>query len=828
MRLLLNRVEKPARYVGGEYGAIEYEPMQDDYTVCIAFPDLYEIGSANQAMRILYKLINNADGFHAERTFYPAPDFGEGLKRNGQKLFTLENLIEVAEFDMLAVTVGYELSFTNFLGMLELSGIPVYSRDRGERHPLVVLGGPAMTNPVPWTDFVDAVFIGEAEGVLVDSLRLLKETQLKGATRGHLKQNLGDLPGFWTAESPVTSRQMWMDFGLEKNAPAAFPIVSMPSVQDHGVIEIMRGCPNKCRFCHAGIFYRPYRQKSLARIVEEAEYLVSECGYREITLSSLSSGDYQGLESVVSYLNERFDKRRVSFSLPSLRVNSVTLSLIGQLGTVRKSGLTFAVETPDVMGQRGINKEVPAEQVIAVLMEAKKKGWRLAKFYFMLGLPVTGGSDADAIVDYLLTVQRAVGINLNVNLGVFIPKPHTPYERASQLTDEEGITLIRQIRDGLKSNRKIRFSFHSPFVSFLEGIISRGDLRAGKLTYAAYQYGAQFDAWDDRMNKEAWKNAIYSANWDVESETCRIRNDEEPLPWESVSLGITPRFLNMENKRSQNSTLTPQCAPLCYDHCGVCGKGIHARDPQYFGDSQLSPESEGMDEVSNLLHRRIIFIFSKKGPACYLGHLDVLNVFEKSLQRAGYMMDYTQGFNPKPVIEFAQPLPLGVASEGEICAVRLRIGEDVDPASIMTGINAKLPKGILIVDAGWVTTDIEGHKKHKMMSKFWGSEWLVEPPDEETEVLSIDELCLRMQEKCSSNDVSKDFSIHKSDDGIKIVLRHRGSKAYNLKLILADVLGDNPLHLGWKLTRLACLATGCDGENPVGYLELFSPLSNSL
>ena len=823
MRLLLNRVEKPARYVGGEYGAIDHEPSVDDYTICLVFPDLYEIGSANQAMRILYKLINDADGFHAERAFCPAPDFGDGLKRIGQKLFSLENRFEVGDFDLLAVTIGYELSFTNFLGFLELSGIPVYSRDREDGHPLIIMGGPAMTNPAPWADFVDAVFIGEAEAVLIDSLQVLKKNHEEGASRNQLKNILNDLPGFWTPESPKTVRQIWMNFGLDSSAPAAFPIASMPSVQEHGVIEIMRGCPNKCRFCHAGVFYRPYRQKSLNRIVEEAEYLVTACGYREITLSSLSSGDYHGLESLVSFLNKRFRDRRISFNLPSLRVNSVALSLIGKLGTVRKSGLTFAVETPNTMAQRGINKEVPAEQVIAVLKEAKTKGWRLAKFYFMLGLPVEGGSDADAIVDYLLTVQHAVGINLNVNLGVFIPKPHTPFERAPQLTDDEGIALIRRIRDGLKPNRKIRFSYHSPFVSYLEGIISRGDRRAGELAYAAFKNGAQFDAWDDRMDKSAWKNAICSANWDVEAETCHARKLDEALPWDAISLGVVPGHFIKESQNSQDGTLTPQCAPVCPDYCGVCGKDIQAQNP-------LSPEipqshidaQDGQEEQQLPPPRRILLIFSKNGPAKYLGHLDVLNVFEKSIQRAGFAMDFTQGFNPKPLIEFAQPLSLGVASAGEICAVRLRVGEDVDASSIMNGINTVLPQGFKIVNAGWITRDREGHKKFKIMSKFWGSEWLVEVPEELASAMTLDELCRRLQEKCAVEGVEKDINILQSTNSIKVLFRHRGTKAYNLKFLLEDILGKNPLHSGWKITRLACLAIDTDGENPVDYLKLYT------
>ena len=308
---------------------------------------------SNQALRILYKILNDTPGLHAERAFSPDLDFRDGLREAGMKLYSLENGFEVREFDLLGVTIGCELTFTNYLGFLESSGIPTHSRDRGEHHPLVILGGPAMTNPVPWTDYVDAVFIGESEGLLSSSMLTLKQARDAGSSKAQLKERLSGLQGFWTPDSPKAERQVWMGFSDETGTPAAFPIPSLEPVQDHGVIEIMRGCPNKCRFCHAGIFYRPFRQKSLDRIVQEAQFLADVCGYRIITLSSLSTGDYRGLEPLVEYLNAMFSPRMVSFSLPSLRVNSITLSLIGRLDAIRKSGLTF--------GRRNTNFKRPEE-----------------------------------------------------------------------------------------------------------------------------------------------------------------------------------------------------------------------------------------------------------------------------------------------------------------------------------------------------------------------------------------------------------------------------------------------------------------------------------
>ncbi len=821
MRLLLNRVEKPGRYVGGEYGAVSRIAEDDDYTICVVFPDLYEIGMSNQALKILYKILNDTKGLHAERAFSPELDFCDGLREFGLRLYSLENRYEVRDFDLLAITIGYELSFTNYLSFLDAAEIPILSAERDEAHPLIILGGPAMTNPIPWADFVDAVFIGESEGILASSMLTLKNRKEAGFNKGQLKSELKGMDGFWTPDSHVVLRQIWMGFGKENDDPAAFPVPSIKPIQDHGVVEIMRGCPNKCRFCHAGVFYRPYRQKSPRRIVREVEFLVYKCGYRSITLSSLSTGDYIGLEALVDYLNKMFRHRRISFSLPSLRVNSVTLPLIASLGVVRKSGLTFAVETPTLTGQQRINKEVSVDKIVSILNEAKRVGWRLAKFYFMLGLPESGDTEeVMAITDYLLYVQKSTGMNLNVNIGTFIPKPHTPYERASQLTDEQSMSQIKLIRDGVKSNKKISISFHSPFSSLLEGIITRGDKRAGRLCYAAWKNGTRFDAWDDKINKVAWREAIKTADWDVERETCQARPLTAELPWDGINLKVTNFHLLKEGMRSREALPTSSCMMQCPDHCGVCDADRHVVIPE--NDLGEIPV-EHIDESAPI--RRLLLIYTKDGPARYLGHLDLMNTFEKAIQRAGIHLEFSQGYNPKPRIEFAQPLPLGIKSEGEVCSINLIGGFESDCKLINDSINTTMPQGIRICDSFWIKDTLKGQKIQRVMNCFWGSDWQVTIRDESISrskdcFLNLDKNLIR---ECKERGILDDIEIRCENQSWIIRLRAGGTRHHNIKRLLESVLGKSPLLMGLEISRICCLAKGADeGMKPVSYFSAFA------
>ncbi len=473
---LLLGVEKPARYCGGEYGRLARTdaPLQ----TLIAFPDLYEIGMSNQALRIIYNGLNRIPGVSCDRAFAPAPDFEQLLRGRGLPLYGLDTGISLKNFDLVLFTLGYELGISGILAMLDVSGIPLRSELRGESDPLLIAGGPAVSNPLPYSAFIDAFWIGEAEAGFFDLAQELLTIKQNGGDKAALFERIKSHPHIWVKGKERAVRAVDISFARWDTAETAvYPIPSMKTVQHHGILEIMRGCPNGCRFCHAGYWYRPMRQKTQEALVREAEAFITQGGYREISLSSLSSGDYAGIGELVDTLNQRFSGRHVSFQLPSLRVSTFSLSLLEKISQTRKSGLTFAIETPRDFWQLAINKQVTENSVVEILREAKRNGWRGAKFYFMIGLPVPplpegdegGYSEETEIVNFVTTIARKTAMHFNVNVGIFVPKPHTPYQWARQIDSESAAAKLEFIRSRLKPlGHKVSIS--DPLVSMLEGI----------------------------------------------------------------------------------------------------------------------------------------------------------------------------------------------------------------------------------------------------------------------------------------------------------------------------------------------------------------------
>ena len=439
------------------------------------------------------------------------------------------------------------------------------------------------------------------------------------------------------------------------------------------------------------MLYRPGRLKQLECIDDEVQALVERAGYRQVTLSSLSSGDFRGIHGLVRELNARYAARKVSFSLPSLRVDSLSLGLLKDISEVRKSGLTFAVETATPEWQRSVRKVVELDKVIAILREAKSQGWKAAKFYFMVGLPPSFDQDEAApIVAFLREVRAATGMSLNVNVAPFIPKPHTPWQRAAQIGETDAMDRIMAVRRTLAGDG-FKIGYHAPILSILEGIVSRGDERAGMLVLEAYRRGARLDAWEEHVKLDLWRQVIAEATWDVLGETCRQRQPGEALPWDGIALGLSTSIVT--------------------DVSGDAPAPRHAVD-----HTAAVPAPSTVP----LPWRRLVFTFSKKGPAVFIAHLDLMTVFERALARAGYSPRFTEGFNPKPRLEFANPLNLGLSSEEEVAGIDLH---DFDSeGQFISRMNPCLPEGLSVLRASPVS-DPGSARRRSLMSLYWGADF---------------------------------------------------------------------------------------------------------
>ena len=727
-------VQNPSAYIGAEFGAVVKEHSEGDglLNFGIAFPDVYSIGMANQAVKIIYNGLNRKKNVRCERVFAVEGDFERLLKSRGVPLYTLETGIPLCGLDMLGFSIGYELGITGALSVLELGRIPLLRSERGEGDPIVIAGGCGATNPAPLSDFFDAFFIGEAEGGMFELIEELAVMKAGGAGRAELLHHLSCHPSVWTHDMSeercghsVARRAVWADFGRVPSVESFMPLPNIKPVQDHGVVEIMRGCPNGCRFCHAGVYYRPQRAKTRQLIFDDVDKLVSEAGYREISLTSLSSADYPQIGSLLDDLTAKYRNQNVSFQLPSLKVNSFSLPLLEKLSEVRKSGLTFAVETPEEAWQLRLNKEVYAQHLVDVILDAKKRGWNKAKFYFMVGLPLPetdGHTEEGVIVDFLLDLQSRTRIQCNVNVGTFIPKPHTAYQWARQISPEEAERKLSYIRGHLPRG-KFHVGLHDVASGCLEGLLSRGDERAGAVILSAYRKGARLDAWENhlRENLKHWESAFAEAGFDVRESVLREREKDEALPWDSVSLGPARSFLRKEWERSEREELTPRCASECGHRCGVCGDKIRVSSdtkPQDVQESAQSVSDSVYPEWNIPVMHRVIFEFSKRNGGEYISHLSQVEMFNRALLKSSLPVIHTTGFNPLPRLEFASTLPLGVSSDAEIASTVLY--ESVTEQDFISALNRNLPASIQIHRA-FVFPVTNQRRRESLSTGLWGS-----------------------------------------------------------------------------------------------------------
>jgi radical SAM family uncharacterized protein len=591
---LLEEVNKPVRYIGDEFNIQIKDWAATDLKVALAFPDIYEIGLSHLGLRILYELINSQPGMLAERVYAPWFDYQKLLTHHGLRLQSLENKQPLADFDVIGFSLQYELSYTNILTMLSLGGIPLLSEERTQDHPIVMGGGPCAFNPEPVADFFDLFFIGEAEEVFVDVLAKIAAWKKTGTGKDVLYAELEKIPGIYvpanfqvdygpdgliarivsrTSHRPV--RAVVRDF--ERSFfPKKWLVPYLDIIHDRVAYEIQRGCSRGCRFCQAGMIYRPVREKSPETIVTGLKDLVAHTGYEEVSLTSLSSADYSQINELLGTVCGCFTPLRVNVSLPSLRTDSFSVDLAAKFQGSHKSSLTFAPEAGTERLRRVINKGVSDADLLNAATAAFKAGWQKLKLYFMIGLPTETESDLEGIVRLageVIKIGKQVypkgnALRVTVSVSTFVPKAHTPFQWRGQISVAETIEKQRYLQDKLHG-RHLELSWHNPYMSQLEGIMARGDRRLSRAILAAWQNGAQFDGWGEQFNFELWMEAFRMTKIDPGFYT-RERSGEEILPWSHIDGGVSLEFLAAENQKADQELPTPDCRNDLCTNCGVC------------------------------------------------------------------------------------------------------------------------------------------------------------------------------------------------------------------------------------------------------------------
>ena len=589
---ILPLVEKPARYTGGEYNMVQKDKQNIDLRVAFCFPDTYEIGMSYLGLRILYGLLNQISGVWCERAFAPWVDMERQMRENDIPLYALESGDPLSEFDMLAFTLQYELSYTNLLNMLDMSGLPLHAKDRDSGYPLVIAGGPCAYNPEPLADFVDIFILGEGEEVLTELTQLVRQSKNSGDDRQEMLKKAAQLqgvyvPSFYHVDYHADGTLAHVT--ADENMPAKvkkriiqdldglfFPTdIIVPSteiVHDRAVLEIFRGCIRGCRFCHAGFVNRPVRAKSPEVLKRQAIALCESTGYDEISLLSLSTSDYKRLFELSDSLIDWCEPRSISLSLPSLRADNFSVELLQKVQKVRKSGLTFAPEAGSQRLRDVINKNVKEEDVLNACSIAFKGGWSTVKLYFMLGLPTETDEDIRGIGDmaeHIYQAARTTGgkraPRISVSAAGFVPKPMTPFQWEAQATMEEFEAKQAVAREGLRKN--ISFSWHDARTSFLEGILARGDRRLGRAIEAAWKMGCRLDGWGECFDLDKWLAALKQCGLDPAFYANRERGKDEMLPWDHLDAGVPRAYLWKERGKAYRAEITPDCG----NSCAGCG-----------------------------------------------------------------------------------------------------------------------------------------------------------------------------------------------------------------------------------------------------------------
>jgi len=713
------RVQKPARYIGGEWNQVNKNPQSVKTRMVLAFPDVYEIGISYLGFHILYELLNQEPDIYVERVYSPWVDAEQILRERKILLCSLETSTPLAAFHLVGVTLQHEMSYTNVLNLLDLGHIPIHARQRKDQDPLVLGGGPCAANPEPIAELFDLILLGDGEQVVKEVIT--RDQSLRQLDRAVRIRQLAQIPGVYAPAGyrPHYSRQGTLEriesepglpFPVKRRIEPAPALPQKPLVPYLGVphdrvsAELFRGCVRGCRFCQAGMITRPVRERDPQAVMEQMLQAIQETGYEEVSVTSLSSGDYTQLLPLLRCLMQNLSEQQVALSFPSLRLDSFRRELAEIVQMVRKTGLTFAPEAGSPRLRQVINKYLHEEELITNLSQVFAEGWDLIKLYFMIGLPTETREDVHEInrlVRRILNEARKImsrrrGPRINLSINLFVPKPHTPFQWEGQLPRIEAKARLKELAQVLPRAAGFAFSKRNEAEldrSYLEAVLARGDRRLWPVVYRAWSLGARFDSWGDQFRFDLWEQAFRESEIDPDNYALRERSMDEVLPWQHLDMGVHAEYLKKERNRSRAELLTPDCrqANIC-NCCGVADPKSCPLPPApnlALSNKPVKPKSRPEREAV-----RIRLGYRKTGDMRFVGHLDMVNLFRRAARRARLPLHYSLGFHPQPSLAFGPPLPLGFVGLAEW--MDLGLDTWVDPREVQSVLNGKLPVGIRI------------------------------------------------------------------------------------------------------------------------------------
>ena len=721
----LSSVQKPYQYVGHEENAYNKDFLRADVRMCIAFPDAYEIGTANVGMQIIYHTVNEQPDLMADRVYAPLVDMGKLLKEQRTPLFARESGRPIKDFDFIGFTLQYELCYTNLLYMLDLAQIPLRAKDRGEGDPLICAGGPCVFNPEPVAPFLDFVVIGEGEEVVLEVADCIAAAKKAKFTRAETLKKLSEIKGIYVPsqyEPVYDEKGRFLELVGQEGAPkwverriiadldnAPYPTkpvtAAIRPVHDRISVEIQRGCTRGCRFCQAGYIYRPRRERNPKRVVEIIEESIKQTGNYDIGLLSLSSADYGNLHPVMRAVMDKYKKEHLSVSLPSTRLEALRPEYLDVLKEERRNGFTIAPEAGSQRMRNVVNKNFTEEEVIATVKMLFENGWQNVKMYFMIGLPTETDEDVIAIAELGNAAFRAVANlpgrkNITISVSNFVPKPHTPFQWHPQISREEILRKQGLVRSSIRYSKNISFRTHNADLSFAEGIVARADRRAADLIERAYSLGAKFDCWQDLFRLDIWKKALEElkaeTGYDLAHEGLRARDFEEHLPWHRIYSGIHPKYFKNEYNKGVYGIATEDCSFASCTECGLCNERS--------GVAPVVKPKVAEVRVAASMHSDVLssgqigtwrFQYQRLGAGVFVSPTDLQSTLLRAFKRSDILVVYDQGMRPRPKLSMGPALPVGVASRCELFDISLDTG--LIAVEIMARLNDLIPEDLRIL-----------------------------------------------------------------------------------------------------------------------------------